>query len=96
MKEHPIYKKVEQWEICDRLAGSGVCADVDKEFLPTERYDWSLLTEIELFKSAVKGCEKVLEIGCGTGHPSLYIAKDVGLIIGIDKSERMIEIAKID
>ncbi|NIW10470.1 MAG: methyltransferase domain-containing protein, partial [Gammaproteobacteria bacterium] len=28
------------------------------------------------------------------GHPSLYIAKDVGSIIGIDKSERMIEIAK--
>ncbi|MCK4424153.1 class I SAM-dependent methyltransferase [Candidatus Bathyarchaeota archaeon] len=94
VKEHPIYKKVEQWEIYDRLAGSGVYADADKEFLPAERYDWTLLTEIELFRSAVKGCEKVLDIGCGTGHPSLYIAKDVGSIIGIDKSKRMIEIAK--
>jgi len=35
-----------------------------------------------------------LDIGCGTGHPALYIAKDVGSIIGIDKSERMIEIAR--
>jgi len=35
-----------------------------------------------------------LDIGCGTGHPSLYVAEDVGSIIGIDKSERMIEIAK--
>jgi SAM-dependent methyltransferase len=94
MRNHPIYKRVEQWEIYDRMAGRGIFADVDKEFLPSERYDWTLLTEIELFRNAVKGCEKVLDIGCGTGHPSLYIAKDVGSIIGIDKSERMIEIAK--
>jgi len=94
MKNHPIYKRVEQWEIYDRIAGHGIYADVDKEFLSAERYDWTLLTEIELFRNAVKGCKKVLDIGCGTGHPSLYIAKDVGAIIGIDKSERMIEIAK--
>ena len=94
MKLHPISKKVEQWEIYDRIAGHGIYADVDKKFLPNERYDWTLLTEIELFRNAVKGCVKVLDIGCGTGHPSLYIAKDVGSIVGIDKSERMIEIAK--
>jgi SAM-dependent methyltransferase len=92
--KHPVYRKVEQWEIYDRLAGSGIYADVDKEFLPAKRYDWVLLTEIELFRNAVRGSEKVLDVGCGTGHPSLYIAKDVGLIIGIDKSERMIKIAK--
>lgn len=94
MKNRPIYKRVEQWEIYDRIAGRGIYADVDREFLPAERYDWTLLTEIELFRNAVKGCKKVLDIGCGTGHPSLYIAKDVGSIIGIDKSERTIEIAK--
>ena len=94
MKRQPIYRKVEQWEVYDRVAGHGSYVDVDKEFLPNERYDWTLLTEIELFRNAVKGCKKVLDIGCGTGHPSLYIAKNVGSIIGIDKSERMIEIAK--
>jgi len=94
VKDHPTYRKVEQWEIYDRMAGSGIYADIDKKFLPSERYDWTLLTEIELFRSAVKGCEKVLDIGCGTGHPSLYIAEDVGSIIGIDRSERMIEIAE--
>jgi SAM-dependent methyltransferase len=94
MKKHPIYKKVELWEIYERIAGSENYADVDKEFVPAERYDWTLLTEIELFRNAVKGCEEVLDIGCGTGHPSLYIAEDVGSIIGIDKSERMIEIAR--
>jgi len=94
MKNNPIYRRVEQWEIYDRMAGSGIYADVDKKFLPTERYDWTLLTEIELFRKVVKNSEKVLDIGCGTGHPSLYIAKDVGSIIGIDKSERMIKIAK--
>jgi SAM-dependent methyltransferase len=94
MKNHPIYRRVKQWQIYDRIAGRGIYVDVDKKFLPAERYDWTLLTEIELFRNAVKGCEKVLDIGCGTGHPSLYIANDVGTIIGIDKSERMIEIAK--
>jgi len=94
MKDHKIYRKVEQWKIYDRMAGSGIYADAEKKFLPSERYDWTLLTEIELFRNAVKGCGKVLDIGCGTGHPSLYVAEDVGSIIGIDKSERMIEIAK--
>ena len=94
MKNRPIYKKVEQWEIYERIAGSENYANVDRGFVPAERYDWTLLTEIELFRNAVKGCEKVLDVGCGTGHPSLYIAEDVGSIIGIDKSERMIEIAR--
>ncbi|MFQ5758958.1 MAG: class I SAM-dependent methyltransferase [Candidatus Bathyarchaeia archaeon] len=94
MKRRPVCRKVEQWKIYDRIAGSGEYADVDKKFLPSERYDWSLLTEIELFRNAVKGCEKVLDVGCGMGHTSLYIASEVGSIIGIDKSERMTEIAK--
>ena len=94
MEDQAIYRKVEQWEIYDRMVGSGIYADVDKKFLPSERYDWTLFTEIELFRNAVKWCENVLDIGCGTGHPSLYIAKDAGSIIGIDKSEQMIEIAK--
>jgi ubiquinone/menaquinone biosynthesis C-methylase UbiE len=94
MKSNPTYRRVEPWKMYDRMAGSGIYADVDKKFLPTERYDWILLTEIELFRNIVKNSEKVLDIGCGTGHPSLYIAKDVEFIIGIDKSKRMIEIAK--
>jgi SAM-dependent methyltransferase len=93
-KNKPIYRKVEQWEIYDRIAGSNAYPDADKEFLPYERYDWTLLTEIELFKNAVKGCQKVLDIGCGTGHPALYIAEDVDSIVGIDRSKRMIEIAR--
>jgi ubiquinone/menaquinone biosynthesis C-methylase UbiE len=93
-KNKPIYRKVEQWEIYDRMAGSEAYADSDKEFLPHQRYDWTFLTEIELFRNAVKGCKKVLDIGCGTGHPALYIAEDVGSIIGIDRSKRMIEIAR--
>jgi ubiquinone/menaquinone biosynthesis C-methylase UbiE len=89
-----IYRKVEQWQIYERMAGKGHYSNIDKKFLPNERYDWTLLTEIELFRNAVKGCRKVLDIGCGTGHPSLYIAEDVGSITGIDKSEKMIEIAR--
>jgi ubiquinone/menaquinone biosynthesis C-methylase UbiE len=94
LKDKPRYRRVEQWEIYDRVAGSGEYPDTDKQFLPEERFDWTLLTEIELFRNAVGGYKKVLDIGCGTGHPSLYIAKDVEQIIGIDKSEKMIEIAR--
>jgi ubiquinone/menaquinone biosynthesis C-methylase UbiE len=90
----PLYRKVEQWEIYDRIAGNDAYSDVDKEFLPDERYDWTLLTEIELFRNVVTGCRKVLDIGCGTGHPALYIAEDVGSVVGIDRSKRMIEIAR--
>lgn len=88
------YKKVEQWQIYDRIAGRDAYSSIDKRFLPNERYDWTLLTEIELFRNTVKGCRKVLDIGCGTGHPSLYIAEDVGSIMGVDRSEKMIEIAR--
>jgi SAM-dependent methyltransferase len=88
------YRKIEQWQIYDRIAGTDPYSNIEKEFLPNERYDWTLLTEIELFRNAVKGCRRVLDIGCGTGHPSLYIAKDVESITGIDRSERMIRIAR--
>ncbi|UCE29708.1 MAG: class I SAM-dependent methyltransferase [Candidatus Bathyarchaeota archaeon] len=94
MKNHPACRRVEQWKIYDRIAGHGIYADVEKEFLPDARYDWTLLAEIELFRSTISGYKRVLDIGCGTGHPSLHIARDVGSIIGIDKSERMIEIAR--
>jgi SAM-dependent methyltransferase len=94
LKDKPRYRRVEQWEIYDRAAGRGEYPDADKQFLPKERFDWTLLTEIELFRNAISGCKKVLDIGCGTGHPSLYIAKDVEQIIGIDKSEKIIEIAR--
>jgi len=92
--KRPLYRKIEQWQIYDRIAGGDDYSDVDKEFLPNERYDWTLLAEIELFRNAVKGCRRVLDIGCGTGHPALYIAEDVGSVVGIDRSKRMIEIAR--
>jgi len=93
-KNQPIYRKIEQWEIYDRIAGSNAYSDAEREFRPNERYDWTLLTEIELFRNAIKGCRKVLDVGCGTGHPAVSIAEDVGSIVGIDRSMRMIEIAR--
>lgn len=94
MRDKNKYKKIEQWQIYDRIAGTDPYSNIEKEFIPAERYDWTLLTEIELFRNAVKGCRRVLDIGCGTGHPSLNIAKDVESITGIDRSERMIKIAR--
>ena len=94
MENSSKYKKVEQWQIYDRMARRDPNSNVYKKFLPNERYDWTLLTEIELFRNAVRGYRKLLDVGCGTGHPSLYISEDVGSITGIDRSAKTIEIAK--
>lgn len=37
---------------------------------------------------------KVLEVGCGTGRWAFYFAKKVNKVVGIDISDKMIEIAK--
>lgn len=53
------------------------------------RADW-MINEMDKFSN-----KKVLEIGCGTGYVSYYIAKKTGIqVIGSDLSETFIEAAK--
>lgn len=44
----------------------------------------------EWFISELGGCRHVLDIGCGSGFPSLYLAGHVGMIDGIDAAPNVI------
>lgn len=46
------------------------------------------------FISLLKPRALVLDVGCGTGHKTVFLVKNGLKVIGIDFSEKMIEIAK--
>lgn len=48
----------------------------------------------EFFACAVEGCNRVLDVGCGEGWPSLYLARDVQEVHGLDCSKVHIELAR--
>ncbi len=56
--------------------------------------DWEFINEINGFINQVIPNGKVLDLGCGSGYISKYIANKNLNPIGIDFSEKMIEIAK--
>jgi len=48
----------------------------------------------EFFIGALKGCRRVLDIGCGAGLPALYLADHVGSVVGLDAAPNMIAAAR--
>lgn len=56
--------------------------------------DWEFINEINSFINSVIPNGKVLDLGCGSGYISKYMADKNLSPIGIDFSEKMIEIAK--
>jgi len=44
----------------------------------------------EWFISVLKGYRRVIDIGCGTGFPCLYLAPHVNRIVGVDAAPNMI------
>jgi ubiquinone/menaquinone biosynthesis C-methylase UbiE len=61
------------------------------EFNATRRFVWR---DIELFRDYIKDRDKVLDLGCGNGRlAQLFVDKQVNYL-GVDASEKMIEIAK--
>jgi ubiquinone/menaquinone biosynthesis C-methylase UbiE len=48
----------------------------------------------ELFIGALSGRRKVVDIGCGSGFPGLYLAPHVGEIVGVDAAPNMITAAR--
>ena len=48
----------------------------------------------EFFAHALRSCTRVLDVGCGEGWPSLYLARTVPQVVGIDLSPKHVELAR--
>lgn len=70
-------------EVCDIVRSGGVGA------LDTEDR-----VVVEWFIETVKGTKKVLDLGCGSGFPGLYVAPYVGELIGVDAVPGMVDKAR--
>lgn len=48
----------------------------------------------EFFVEQMMGCERVLDVGCGSGFPSLIVAPRVGQVVGVDRAPAMVALAR--
>lgn len=48
----------------------------------------------EFFVHVLKNCQRVLDVGCGEGWPSLYLARTIPEVVGLDVSLEHIALAK--
>jgi len=48
----------------------------------------------EKFIGALRGCQRVLDVGCGSGFPGLYVASHVGELVGVDAAPNMVTAAR--
>ena len=46
------------------------------------------------FISSFEGCRRVLDVGCGSGFPGLYVAPYVNELVGVDAAPNMVDLAK--
>jgi len=48
----------------------------------------------ERFIDALNGCHKVLDLGCGSGYPGIYVAAHVDKLVGVDAAPNMVSKAR--
>jgi ubiquinone/menaquinone biosynthesis C-methylase UbiE len=48
----------------------------------------------EWFIQALRGCRRVIDVGCGPGFPGLYVATHVDEIVGIDAAPNVVRVAQ--
>jgi ubiquinone/menaquinone biosynthesis C-methylase UbiE len=85
-----IPKKVKGWvffnnnvEVCDEVSPLGISG-----------LEPQAKKVAKMFISSLKGCKRVLDIGCGTGYPGLYVADKVKEIVFLDAAYNMAYWAK--
>jgi ubiquinone/menaquinone biosynthesis C-methylase UbiE len=78
------------WQYYDEHVDS--CDVVRGRALDTLEADDRIVAE--WFIDALRGCRRVLDVGCGSGYPGLYLADHVGELVGIDAAPNMIRAAQ--
>jgi SAM-dependent methyltransferase len=75
--------------------------------LSASRVDWSVgryeetasrllpVAELLVDEAALRGGERVLDVGCGTGNAALLAAKRGARVIGVDPAPRLLEVARL-
>jgi ubiquinone/menaquinone biosynthesis C-methylase UbiE len=48
----------------------------------------------EFFLHALEGCRRVLDVGCGEGWPSLYLARGIPEVVGLDALSEQVALAQ--
>lgn len=86
MAERAEPRKIAGWEFFDE----NVQACDAGEMAPFESLNEADRQVPEFFVSALSGCRRVLDLGCGGGYPGLYVAPHVGEMVGIDAAPNMI------
>lgn len=51
-------------------------------------------TRWEFFAHVLRDCKRVLDVGCGDGWPSLYLARSIPEVVGIDISPQQTDLAR--
>ncbi len=82
-------RKIAGWEFFDRNTEACDAADM-AEFEALSEADRQVP---EFFINALRGCGRVLDLGCGGGYPGLYVAPCVGELVGLDAAPNMVEVA---
>jgi len=81
-----IFKDCVDWEDFYRSPDSLNPDDWESKVLAGFRGEW--------FAHVLEGCERVLDIGCGFGFPSLYLARRGHEVTGVDPSSSEIRTAR--
>ncbi len=69
--------------------------DYDREYREGAHWDKEQQSgNIPLFMAHLRGGEKILDAGCGTGRDTMYLAQKGFHIVGIDQSEEGIRFAR--
>lgn len=100
-----ILRQVPLEEIYDIKARSSIQSiwDMDKHSMPMpdirvpDQWDNGnphVRMRWEFFSYVLKDCGRVLDVGCGDGWPSTYIARSIPEVVGIDISPGQIELAR--